>query len=512
MPTEKPVATHQTCPSCGHHECYTVFEDGGGYCHSCSYSPKNNNKQSRENMNTETELELSYEHRAFRGVTKETAEALDILTGVLEDGEEYNRLYPYPHRPKQRVLPKDFSQNKGFTNDHLLGMDKWNAGSSKAITIVEGEDDWAAAWQMLGGRWPVVAIPGATIGRDLLKNCKSYLDSFDSIVIATDNDDAGDRAAVVIETTFPNKCYRVPLTKYKDAMEYLEEGAEKEFMYAWINRKKYVKPFDTHTPEQFIKLLHESNDKPYLPTGIEGYDEIALGLFQGELTVFTAPEGVGKTEFMRYLEYGLVANHPDVPFAYCHLEESPQRSLLGLCSYHLGKNVTRKDLIEDYDEVENAIAEMMGRETIHQFKIGTDEDPDVLIERIKYYANVCGCKYVFFEPLQDIMHQRTDGKSTVEFLDQLSVKLSRTAAETGCGIVSIAHMNDQGSIRDSRQIQKQAAVRVDLERNADSPHEDERNKTRLILRKNRPVGPVGAAGEMIFDLKTFTLREANYGE
>lgn len=463
-------------------------------------------------MEEPSDLKLTYEYRAFRGVSKQTAEALNIQTGITEDGEEYCRVYPYPHRPKIRVLPKDFSLNKGFTNDYLLGMDMFNAGSSKALTITEGEDDWAAAYEMLGCKWPVVNLPSATITKALIENCKRYLDSFDALVVATDNDDAGDRAAVVLETIFPNKCYRVPMSKYKDAMEYLENGAGKEFMYSWINRKKFVKPFDTHTPEQFVKLLHESNDKPYLPTGIEGYDEIALGLFQGELTVFTAPEGVGKTEFMRYLEYSLIANHPDVPFAYCHLEESPQRSLLGLCSYHLQKNVTRKDLIEDMDEVENAIKEMMSRETIHQFSIGTDEDPEVLVERIKYFANVCGCKYVFFEPLQDIMHQRSDGKSTVEFLDQLSVRLARTAAETGCGIVSIAHMNDQGSIRDSRQIQKQAAVRVDLERDVDSQHADERNKTRLILRKNRPVGPVGAAGELVFDLKTFTLREATYGE
>lgn len=463
-------------------------------------------------MDNTPEMELTHEHRAFRGVSEATARSLNILTGLKPDGTEYCRIYPYPHKPKIRVLPKDFSMNKGFTNDHLLGMDMFNAGSSKALTITEGEDDWAACYEMLGGKWPVVNLPSATITKALIENCKDYLDSFESIVVATDNDDSGDRAAVVLETIFPNKCYRVPMSKYKDAMEYLENDAGREFTYAWINRKKFVKPFDTNTPEQFVRLLHESNDKPYLPTGIDGYDEIALGLFQGELTVFTAPEGVGKTEFMRYLEYSLIANHPDVPFAYCHLEESPQRSLLGLCSYHLGKNVTRKDLIEDVEEVEGAINEMMSRENIHQFRVGTDEDPEVLLERIKYFANVCGCKYVFFEPLQDIMHQRTDGKSTVEFLDQLSVRLARTAAETGCGIVTVAHMNENGAIRDSRQIQKQAAIRVDLERDADSPHADERDKTRLILRKNRPVGPIGPAGELVFDLKTFTLRESTYGE
>ena len=153
---------------------------------------------------------------------------------------------------------------------------------------------------------------------------------------------------------------------------------------------------------------------------------------------------------------------------------------------------------------------MMSGENIHMFTLGTDEDGDALIERVKYYANVCGCKYVFVEPIQDVMHQRTDGSSTVEFLDKLSVKLARTAAETGCGVVTIAHMNEQGSVRDSRMLQKAAAVRVDLERDMEASDPELRNTTRLTVRKNRPVGPVGPAGQVVFDPFTFTLTESQF--
>lgn len=499
------LKTHQTCPNCGHKECYSEFDDGNGYCFSqCGYIDNGSSDTHEE------ELKLDYQYIEYSGISRATLEFCGIMTGVMEDGAQFNRLYPYPHKVKQRILPKDFSKNSGFSNDHLFLMDKWNAGSSRTLTIVEGEDDAAAAIEMLGSSWPVVALPGASISRALMENCKEWIDQFSQIAIATDGDDAGDRAASTLETIFPNKCYRVSMTKYKDAKEYLENGEGDLFKYAWINRKKYTLPWDTNTPAQFKKVFDESVEHEYVPTGIEGYDDLGLGLFQGELTVFTAPEGIGKTETMRFLEYNLIKNHPDVPFAFCHLEETPQRSLLGLVSYHLEKNVTRKDLITDVDEVYNAIDEISRSENIHQFRIGTDESPDVLIDRIKYFANVCGCKYVFFEPLQDIMHQRENGSGTVEFLDKLSVNLSRTAAETGCGIVTIAHMNDQGSIRDSRQIQKQAAVRVDLERNPDSPHEDERNITRMYIRKNRPIGPVGPAGLLEFDINTFTLREKIY--
>jgi len=499
--TKNIVNTHQTCPECQHHECFTEFANGGGFCHSCGF------KRGGTKEELPSTADKSFEYRAFRGVDKAVAEHLGIQTVVDADGNDWGRLYPYPHRPKLRILPKDFSANKGFTNEFLLGMDMFNASSSKCLTIVEGEDDWAAAYQMLKGKWPVVALPGAQTVNQILKAHYKYLDSFDTIAIATDADGPGDAAARRLSDALPNKCYRVHMSKHKDPMKYLEEGDEKEFLYAWTNRTKYVAEWDTNTPDQFIALFNESSEKRFLPTGIEAYDEVGAGLFQGELTVFTAPEGIGKTEFMRYLQYNLIRNHPDVAFAYCHLEETPQRSLLGLASYHLGKNVTRKDLIEDQSEVEEAIREMMGGERVHQFRVGTDEDPQVLIERVKYYANVCECQYVFFEPIQDLAHQRTEGKSVVEFLDGLSVQLARVAAETGCGVVTIAHMNDDGNIRDCRLIGKQAAVRVDLTRNITATDPRERNTTTLNFRKNRPIGPVGYGGQMEFDIHTFTMEE-----
>lgn len=514
------VRTHQTCPKCGHKECATFFDDGGVFCHSeCGYIAPEGGRKSPEDGTQEVQLE--WKHAAFRAVTLETAQRLNILTGFDKEGAAVARLYPYPHRTKLRILPKDFTKNSGFTNDHFIGMDRITAGASKAITIVEGEDDWAIAEQILynKGKWPVIGMPGASISKALMTNrpacaggltVKEWLDKFQMIIVATDGDDAGDAAATKLAAIFPNKCYRVSMTKYKDAMDYAENGEADDWYHAWYNKTKYVPKFDTSTPEQYINLFHESRDKVYVPTGIEGYDEIGLGLFQGEFTVFTAPEGVGKTEFMRMLEYGLIRDHPGLPFAFCHLEETQQRSLLGLCSYHLNKNVTRRDLVEDPFEIEKAINEMMKGENIHMFNLGTDEDGDTLVDRIKYYANVCDCKYVFIEPIQDVMHQRQDGSSTVEFLDKLAVKLSRTAAETGCGIVTIAHMNETGNVRDSRMLQKAAAVRVDLERNIEAQDEEERNKTRLFIRKNRPVGPVGPAGEVSFDTRTFTLRETIY--
>jgi len=43
-----------------------------------------------------------------------------------------------------------------------------------------------------------------------------------------------------------------------------------------------------------------------------------------------------------------------------------------------------------------------------------------------------------------------------------------------------------------------------------STDEDTRNTTTLTVVKNRPVGPTGFAGQLKFDIDSFTLREKVY--
>ena len=263
-----------------------------------------------------TDDDLTEKSIAYRGISKEAVSKYGITTSHDKTGKEVRRVYPYPHRAKFRYLPKDFSHNKGFTNDYLFGMDKFNAGSSKFITIVEGEDDVPSAYDMLGHRYPVVGLPGASISSALLKNCHDYLNSFEQIIVASDGDDAGDAAANRLAAAFPNKVYRVVLDKYNDPNEYLINKDASDFKYAWINRTKYVPEYDTSTPQQYLKLLDE-NDAEYVPTGIQEFDDRHLGLFQGHVTMFMAPEGTGKTELMHYFEHHLIKNYPDIPFASC---------------------------------------------------------------------------------------------------------------------------------------------------------------------------------------------------
>jgi DNA primase len=242
----------------------------------------------------------------YRSIPKSSVEKYGTRTGIDKDGKHVYRVYPYPHGEKLRILPKDFSQNGGFKNSHLFGMDKFNAGSSPHITIVEGEDDVPSAYYMLGEKHPVVGIPGASISGQLLQQCHEYLNSFKQIIVCTDADDAGNKAADRLANAFPNKVYRVKMTTHKDPNEFLAAGHEKEFFWAWQNREKYVPSGIFNTPSQFKDILRLKESNSYVPTAISDLNDVIKGLMQGHLTVLTGPEGQGKTEVMRRFEYDIL--------------------------------------------------------------------------------------------------------------------------------------------------------------------------------------------------------------
>ena len=453
---------------------------------------------------------LNLQYRESRGITVETMKFYGVQTEVSSEGKSVSHHYKYPSgATKIRTLPKTF-RAEGLRSDELFGMDKFNAGSSKAVTITEGELDAMSAYQMLGSKYPVVSLPTATPSKKIFENCKEWLSSFEKIYLSLDSDGKADGIATKLVNLFPNKIYRVPHDKYKDANEFLQAGASQEYVKSWWSSQKYVPENVNNTTQDFLTLYRESEDPIYLPTGVSELDSVILGLMQGHFTVFQAPEGIGKTEFMRFLEYNILSNHKDIPIAICHMEEAPKRSLLGLVSYQLQQNLTRKELIVEAGmdrDVVDAIKNLTHNENLYQFTLGVDEDPLSILDKIRWFAEACECKFVFFEPIQDLAYSRQTDSTVEQFLSELSTKLARLASELNIGIITIAHENDDGQIRDCRMIGKRASVVVKLERDKMAEDPSVRNLTTLSVTKNRPAGNTGYAGSLVFNPDSFTLNE-----
>jgi len=525
-----PEMPHQPCPhpECSSSDafCYNT-EKMVGKCHSCDnpypakgvkYDQETLNKyplKPRENtmnyipkdIRPPTNFTNNSGFIPMRGITAATMEFYGVRTKSDADGPVAQE-YVYPSGGKKiRYWPKSFSQD-GLRSDELFGMNLWNAGSARYVTVTEGELDAMSAYQMLKGNYtnPVVSLPSATPSKALWEKCKAWLDSFEKIILSVDTDDAGNAIAAKMANLFPNKVYRVPHDKYKDANEFLQSGQAGAFKNAWYGAKKFVPENILNTSDQFLSLYRDTPEHQYVPTGIQALDDKIMGLMQGHFTVIKAPTGVGKTEVMRYLEYNLLQQK--VPFATWHLEETKLRSLLGLVSYHMGGNVTRRDLIDDDTAplVEEAIVDLTKDENFYQFYLPDGQGADELIEQIRFFREACGCKYIFFEPIQDVVAGLTeDGKEQI--LADLSVRLSKLAAELNVGIVTIAHTNDNGDPKYCKMIAQRASVIINLHRDKEADNEDDRNTTYLSVEKNRPCAEVGPSGRLRFNAKTFILKE-----
>lgn len=516
---------HQPCPyvDCKSSDAFSYNTGGYGICFSCdrnypskdtmfSWAKDKYPVKERNDMNnvvdyTPKNIEEvgTWKYEAMRGVNASTMQDFNVRTYA--DRQEY--IYPSGGIKVRKLSEKVFYTKDNFRGDELFGMNMFTAGSSKMVTVTEGELDALSVAQMLksGYTTPVVSLPSATPSRKLWENCKEWLDSFEKIILSVDNDEAGNAVADRMAKLFPNKVYRVPHDKYKDANEFLQDNANQEFKSSWWNAKKYTPENILNTTDQFLSLYHDTPEHQYVPTGIEALDEKILGLMQGHFTVIKAQTGIGKTEVMRYLEYNFLKQ--GVPIAAWHLEETKLRTLLGLVSYELKDNVTRRDLIDDKgveDKVVGAIESLTKDELFYQFYLGDGQSAEELIDQIRFFSQACGCKFVFFEPIQDVVAGRSESTKE-ELLADLSIRLSKLAAELNVGIVTIAHTNEDGDPKYCKMIGQRASVIIDLQRDKEADDVDERNTTYISVQKNRPCSEEGRAGRMRFNMETFTLKE-----
>ena len=513
---------HQPCPmvSCGSSDAFSWNTEGFGKCHACNQGyptkretfswakekyPVGDKMAVAEFTPKRIESPTEGRYLAMRGITASTMEDFKVYT--YEDRQEY--VYPSGGIKVRRLDEKAFYAKAGFKGDELFGMNLFTAGCSKRVTITEGELDALSVAQMLKGSYinPVVSLPSATPSKKLWDNCHEWLNSFSEIVLSVDNDEAGNAVADKIAKMFPNKVYRVDHSKFKDANDFLKAGAGAEYKSSWWNARKYTPENVLNTSEQFLSLYHDTPEHQYVPTGIQALDDKILGLMQGHFTVIKAQTGIGKTEVMRFLEFNLLQRK--VPIAAWHLEETKLRSLLGLVSYQLSDNLTRRDLIDEKgaeDRVVQAIKDLTKDELFYQFYLGDGQGADDLIDQIRFFSQAAGCKFVFFEPIQDVVAGSSE-ESKEQMLADLSIRLSKLAAELNVGIVTIAHTNENGDTKYCKMIGQRASVIIDLQRDKDADTLEERNTTHIRVEKNRPCSEVGSAGKMRFNSDTFTLRE-----
>lgn len=519
------IKTHVECPCGKSSDAYSINVEGDGHCFSCGKHFTNSDK-TFGNKNISNPDNFSFEYLPLRGITRETMEKFNVLTKV--DNSKAEPLpvsvgFPYTVEGEEEQAYKvRYLSSKVFTSvgpmgkANLFGREHFPSGSARAITITEGEFDAMAVYQMTGSKYPVVSVRSSTSAK---RDCGNkdeggdpaiyeYLNSFDKIYLCLDMDEQGQKATKAIASMFDfNKVYHVKMDSCKDANEYLQKGLGKEFVNAWFGAKRFLPEGISSSKGDFVKILEEQGERTAFSYPFPTLERMLEGLAFGETVLFTALEGRGKTEILRAIEYKILKDDPAAKIGVIHLEETQARTLQGFAGYELGQPVHRRNALVSKYEITSALDKLIGDgERLHLYGHFGSDDPDVIINTIRFLVAVCGCKYIFLDHISIVISGLVE-EDERKALDKISTQLAMLANDLDFCLVMVSHVNDHGQTRGSRNISKVAHKWVHLERDIKAADERERNTTYLTVNKNRGGHETGPAGRLYFDPATYILTE-----
>ena len=468
--------------------------------------------------------------KAIRGIKTSTMGVYDVKTyqdmpwferKSKTSGKSEEMRFRYPNgTEKYRRLDLDkehkahFSKGEGVLTE-FFGMDAFPAGSSRNVTIVEGEFDAMAAYQMLstgGYTNPVVSLPNATPNGKLWRNCEKWLSSFEKIILSLDSDGKADHVAETLFDMFPDKVYVMDHGKYKDANDFLIDNEGAAYRSAWWKVRKYSPAGFTAGTEDWTKAITEESPYEYVETPIQEFNKVARGLVKGGLTIIKAPPGTGKSSLLRMLQHDLVMNHKKTVGALM-MEEMKSTTGRAMATYQLGVNVNTQEDAEENgiseEKVIEAVTQVVADEKFISFDINPQEPIEDCLKQCKFAVSVYNVEYIFIDHLQRLAYlSGTEGATAA--LTELGVKLTEFAKRKGIGIICISHVNSDGKTKYASSIEEEAIVLVELERDKMSDDPVEKNTTYLTVGKNRPFALTGPAGALTYDGETTIVSEKTF--
>ena len=493
--------THLPCPKCTSSDAYSIAADGHGYCFSCNSTIPADKQKALD----EVQKSRSLEFVPWRGISRDSMRFYDALTAVEDDGKPFEIVFPYANNSeKHRLIDEKKFYSKGNIREAgLFGMDKFSSGQSQAVTITEGEADCMACFQMLGSKYPCLSVQSASTAKRDCTKAFEYLNAFEKIYVCFDNDEPGLKAFKEVAALFDySKIYFVKLT-LKDACEYLQSGRIQEFRNVWYNSTKYLPDNVVSTLQDFHSIVTEPPAEADVQYPFQCLNEKLFGLRAGEVTLVTAQEGVGKTEFVRAIEYKCLTD-TDENVAVIHLEENKRRTLRGYAGLYLDKPCHIPDCGVSDTDLETAIDAIVKTDNrLHIYSHFGSSDPGVIVNTVRFLTSAANCKYLIFDHIT--MVTSGNGEDERVALDSLSTRLRMLVEELQFSLVLVSHVNDNGLTRGSRNISKIADSWINLTRNLEEENEKERNTTYVTLKKNRFFGETGPVGKLYFDKKKFKL-------
>jgi len=520
---------HIPCEHCGSTDGNSLYDDGHTHCFVCGKTEFENQREERTVMRDavapagatkKVEIKGTVKSIPDRGITQQTCEKY----GVTQD--ESKQYYPYADTggaivavKSRTVETKTFSISGNFGAASLFGQHLFHSGG-KYVTVYEGELDALAGYQLTGSQWPSVSIRNGA--QAALKDCKAqyeWLNSFENIVICFDADEPGQKAAKEVAELFGQKAKIVKhKSGYKDACEYLQSGATKEFVNEWWRAETYIPDGIVNAADLWEEICTpEPAAEAQYPW--KGLNKLLYGLRKAELITVTAGSGLGKSQFLREILYHLLKT-TDWKIGGLFLEESTRKTARSIMSLHANKLLHLPDTPVTEQELKEAFDATLGTNRVYLFDHFGSSDVDNIANRIRYMAKAFDCRVIFLDHISIVVSGLDNGDER-KAIDNMMTKLRTLVQELEVTLICVSHLRrPQGNaghedgqavslsqLRGSGAIAQLSDAVITLERNSMADDERERHKTKVAVAKNRYSGATGPALTLSYNLHTGRMEE-----
>ena len=535
------VKFHLPCPECGGSDPVSVDEKGNGYCFSCNtflrdYEGGETITSKITDFKTYKRNTMNYSDGSFsalsdRNITLDTVKKYGVKSISDSSNKTVTHFYPYYNCNEmggakvRDVETKNFVWEGSPKGTGLFGQQAFQAGG-KYITLVEGECDAMAAYELLGSKWPVVSVKNGAGGavKDVKENLE-FLESFDCVVINFDNDKAGKEAAKKVARVLrPGKSKILNLPEeYKDCNDMLKQNSKHAYVTCWWAAKLYTPSGIINVSEMGDSYFNRETQES-VPYPWDGLNEKLYGMRRGELVTLTGGTGLGKSSITREIEHFLIRNTKD-RVGILALEENKNRTVDGIVSIEANAKLYINQIREEFPEEDwrkhyESLFKGDAKDRLWIYSHLGQHDIEEIFSKLRYLAMGCDCKWIVVDHLHMLVSTLAEGDER-RAIDNIMTRLRSLVEETGVGMILVSHLrrvegnkgHEQGvtvsisHLRGSQSIAQLSDCVIALERNQQSDDSIEANTTHVRVLKSRYTGDVGMATHLLYDNETGRLSE-----
>ena len=528
------IERHLPCADCSSSDALSLNADGSTKCFSCGkFTPARNEttkptKKVKMKKNKEEE-EFIYGDLlpiAPRGIHLDTCKKYGYYVGNFRGKTVH--IANYRNFDGELVGQKIRDKNKKFqitgcVKDSFFGQHLWPNGGKKLI-VCEGEIDCLTVSQLGSNKYPCVSIPNGTeSAKSAFKKNLKWLELFDEVVLMFDMDEAGQKAGSECVSIIPTGKAYVAKLPGKDPNALLMEGKAQDVVRAMFDAKQWspVNIIDGADLFERISTVKKNDSVPY---PFEGLNDKTKGLRKGEISLFCAGSGVGKSQVCRQIAHHLLTTTKKTKIGYIALEENIERSAQGVLGLELGKLLHLEDFVVD-DDYKKAFKKTVGSGRFFLYDHWGSLNTDQLLSHMRYLVKALGAEFIVLDHVSICISGMPESELGNErrAIDVLMTKLRTLVEECNFALILVSHlkrpegnrgyedgiMPNLSALRGSQALSQLSDICIALSRDLQG---EDKNITKMSVLKNRFSGDTGLCSHLEYCQRTGRLTETEISE